>query len=104
MATLVAQPDIVEFLEHLTLHSDTPTQLMEIACKEIPETLRNKPIRDFAIRSKSGANIIGMKTAQGDLIMNPSPDTKLIPESKLFVLGTLEQIESLKDLLKEEKI
>ncbi len=37
MATLVAQPDIVEFLEHLTLHSDTPTQLMEIACHELPE-------------------------------------------------------------------
>lgn len=102
MATLVAQPDIVEFLEHLTLHSDTPTQLMEIACKELPEALKNKPIRDFAIRRKSGANIIGMKTAQGDLIMNPSPDTKLLPESKLFVLGTIEQIESLKDLLKDE--
>jgi voltage-gated potassium channel len=102
MATLVAQPDIVEFLEHLTLHSDTPTQLMEIACHELPEDMRNKPIREFAIRRKSGANIIGMKTAQGDLIMNPSPDTKLIPESKLFVLGTLEQIDDLKDLLKNE--
>jgi len=102
MATLVAQPDIVEFLEHLTLHSDSPTQLMEIACNELPEGMRNKPIREFAIRRKSGANIIGMKTAQGDLIMNPSPDTKLIPESKLFVLGTLEQIEDLKELLKDE--
>lgn len=102
MATLVAQPDIVEFLEHLTLHSDTPTQLMEIACHELPEGMRNKPIRDFAIRRKSGANIIGMKTAQGELIMNPSPDTKLIPESKLFVLGTLEQIDDLKELLQEE--
>jgi voltage-gated potassium channel len=102
MATLVAQPDIVEFLEHLTLHSDTPTQLMEIACHELPEGMRNKPIRDFAIRRKSGANIIGMKTAQGELIMNPSPDTKLIPESKLFVLGTIEQIDDLKELLQEE--
>ena len=102
MATLVAQPDIVEFLEHLTLHSDTPTQLMEIACNELPEGMRNKPIREFAIRRKSGANIIGMKTAQGELIMNPSPDTKLIPESKLFVLGTIEQIDDLKDLLTDK--
>lgn len=102
MATLVAQPDIVEFLEHLTLHSDTPTQLMEIACHELPESMRNKPIREFDIRRKSGANIIGMKTAQGELIMNPSPDTKLIPESKLFVLGTIEQIEDLKDLLSDD--
>ena len=99
MATLVAQPDIVEFLEHLTLHSDTPTQLMEIACNELPEDMKDKPIRDFDIRRKSGANIIGMKTAKGNLIMNPSPDTKLIPESKLFVLGTVEQIENMKAIL-----
>ena len=99
MATLVAQPDIVEFLEHLTLHSDTPTQLMEISCNELPDDMKNKPIREFAIRRKSGANIIGMKTAKGELIMNPSPDTKLIPEAKLFVLGTIEQIDDMKAIL-----
>ncbi len=37
MATLLAQPDVVEFLEHLSVHSDTPSQLMEIMCNELPE-------------------------------------------------------------------
>ncbi len=102
MATLVAQPDLVEFLEHLTLHSDTPTLLMEVPCHELPDHLRNKPIREFAIRRLSGVNIIGMKTAQGELIMNPSPDMKLIPESKLFVLGSPEQIENMKKIIRGE--
>ena len=99
MATLVAQPDIVEFLEHLTIHSDTPTQLTEIMCNDMPADLINKPISEIGFRKKSGANIIGFKTVTGDLIVNPTPDTKLIPKSKLFVLGTEEQIAHMKQIM-----
>jgi len=104
MATLVAQPDIVEFLEHLTIHSDTPTQLTEIMCNELAPDLINKQISEIGVRRKSGANIIGFKTATGDLIINPSPDTKLIPNSKLFVLGTKEQIKQMKDIMSVPKV
>ena len=99
MATLLAQPDIVEFLDHLSIHSDTPSQLMEIMCNELPEGLVNKPIKDIGIREISGANIIGFKTATGDIIVNPTPDIRLMPHSKLFVLGSNEQIKKLKSLL-----
>lgn len=99
MATLLAQPDIVEFLDHLSMHSDTPSQLMEIMCNELPESLVNKPIKDIGIREISGANIIGFKTATGDIIVNPTPDIRLMPHSKLFVLGSDEQINKLKGLL-----
>lgn len=99
MATLIAQPDIVEFLDHLSIHNDTPSQLMEIMCSELPQELINKPIKEIGIREKSGANIIGLKTATGDIIVNPTPDTKLMPLAKLFVLGTDEQIKSLKHIM-----
>ena len=99
MATLVARPDIVEFLEHLTLHDTDDAQLMEIMCTELPKDFLNKPIREIGIRRNTGANIIGFKTATGDLILNPTGDTKLVPNSKLFVLGTVEQISSMKELL-----
>ena len=100
MATLIAQPDIVEFLDHLTIHSDIPTQLTEIMCNELPPDLINKPIKEIGFRRKSGANIIGFKTATGDYIINPTPDTKLLPNSKLFVLGTREQIENMKEMMR----
>ena len=99
MATLVAKPDVVEFLEHLSIHSDEPTQLMEIMCSNVPEDLINKPIREIGIRRKSGANIIGFKTVTGKVIINPSPDTKLIQDSKLFVLGTNDQIKQMQNIL-----
>ena len=99
MATLVAKPDVVEFLEHLTLHDTDDAQLTEIICTELPEDYMNKPISEIGFRTKSGASIIGFKTATGDLIINPTQDTKLVPKSKLFVLGTEEQINNLKVLL-----
>lgn len=101
MATLVARPDLVEFIEHLTIHDTTDAQLMEIMCTELPEEFLNKPIKEIGIRSKSGANIIGFKTASGELIINPTKDTKLVQNSKLFVLGTIEQIDDMKKILYE---
>lgn len=102
MATLVAKPDVVEFLEHLTLHDTKSAQLMEIMCSELPKEFISKAIKDIGIRSKSGANIIGFKTAGGELIINPDKDTKLVPKSKLFVLGTTEQIADMQKILNGE--
>ena len=99
MATLVSKPDVVEFLEHLTLHDTTNAQLTEIMCTELPVDFLNKPIKEIGIRRKTGANIIGFKTAGGELIINPTPDTRLVPDSKLFVLGTEEQIAGMKEML-----
>ena len=59
---------------------------------------QNKSISELEVRNKSGANIIGFKTANGEYVINPSADTKIIPDAKLFVLGTSEQIAKLKDL------
>ena len=63
------------------------------------DSLKNKTLKDLEIRNRSGANIIGYKTATGEYIINPNADTRIIPDSKLFVLGTSEQIAALKKIL-----
>ena len=99
MATLVAQPDVLEFMEHLNIHGDSPVQLMEIMCTNLPQDLLYKPIKELEFRKKTGANIIGYKAATGEYILNPTPDTKLYPDSKIFVLGTKEQVEDMQKIL-----
>ena len=99
MAKLIARPDIVEFLEHLSITGEDPTNLEEIECKNLPEDFINRTIYEIGVRKKSGANIVGFKTPEGEYIINPTPDTKVIPHSKLFVLGTREQIDSMKSML-----
>ncbi len=99
MAVLVAQPDVVEFLEHLSIRGSSPTNLEEIVCSDLPSDVSCKSIHEIGIRQKSGANIIGFKTPEGEFILNPSPETNVIPGSKLFVLGTTEQINTMKTIL-----
>lgn len=102
MAKLIARPDVVEFLEHLSIRGEDPTNLEEIECKNLPEEFINKTIFEIGVRKKSGANIVGFKTPEGKYIINPTPETKVIPHSKLFVLGTREQIASMKKIIRDD--
>jgi len=99
MASLVMKPDVVEFIDYIVGQEGDSVNMEEITFENIPEQLRHKTLRDLEIRNKSGANIIGFKTATGEYIINPDADTKIIPAAKIFVLGTPEQIKRLKDLL-----
>ncbi|HEU4717710.1 MAG TPA: potassium channel protein, partial [Bacteroidia bacterium] len=99
MASLVIKPDVIEFIDHITGQGGPDINLEEITFDLLPEHLRNKTIRDLEIRNKSGANIVGFKTGNGDFIINPDPETKFTPAGKLFVLGTPEQIGKLKEML-----
>jgi voltage-gated potassium channel len=99
MASLVMKPDVMEFIDHITAEGGDNISLEEISFERIPDELKNKTLKDLEIRNRSGANIIGYKTAKGEYIINPSADTLVIPDSKLFVLGTPEQITVLKQIL-----
>lgn len=98
MASLVLKPDVIEFVDYITGQGGPDINLEEITFESLPDHLQNRTIRDLEIRNKSGANIVGFKTARGEFVINPSPDTQLIPNVKLFVLGTPEQIRKLKEI------
>ena len=97
MASLVMKPDVVEFIDYVT-GVGVDINLEEITFEKLPGNLQNKTISELDVRSRSGANIIGFKTAQGEFVINPSPETKLIANAKLFVLGTSEQINKLREI------
>lgn len=50
MATLVARPDVMEFLEHLSIHGSNPTNLEEIMCEDLPKGAINKTIFEIGVR------------------------------------------------------
>lgn len=99
MASLVMKPDVMEFLDYVTAQGGDNNNLEEISFAHLPDHLKNKTLKDLEIRNKSGANIIGFKTATGEYLINPSADTLIIPQAKIFVLGTPDQIKKLKELL-----
>ena len=98
MAALVTKPDVLEFIDHITGRINI--RLEEILYSSLPNSMRGKSIKELEIRNKTGANIIGFKTAEGDYIINPSPEMVMMPDAKLFVLGTQEQVSRFKEILK----
>lgn len=98
MASLVMKPDVMEFVDFITGQGGDNIRLEEITFANLPEKFQNKTIRELEVRNRSGANIIGFKTADGEYVINPNADTMIIPDAKLFVLGTSEQITRLKEL------
>ncbi len=97
MAALITKPDVLEFIDHITGRINI--RLEEIKFSSLPESMRNKSIRELEVRNKTGANIIGFKTADGEYVINPPPDTVMLPDAKLFVLGTQEQVMRFKEIL-----
>ncbi|GAB4450799.1 MAG: potassium channel protein [Bacteroidia bacterium] len=102
MGTLVLKPDTVELIEMISSQGLNDVSLEEILFSDLSESLQHKTLKELELRHKCGANIIGFKTPDGQYIINPSPDTPIIPNSKIFVLGTKEQIKKLKSILSEK--
>ncbi len=95
MASLITKPDVLEFLDYLTMQSGETVILEEILVNKLSSEFHNKSIKDLEIKHRTGANIIGYRNPSGQFIINPSPETILAMDSKLFVLGTQEQVAKL---------
>lgn len=101
MAKLVAQPDVVEFLDFLMLQSVENVALEEVNCMKLHSCFEGKSIRELDIRNESGANIIGLKRSDNSFVINPLPEVMLSSSDKIFALGTNSQISRLKKTLIE---
>ncbi len=99
MASLVVTPDLVEFVDKLTISEECATNLEEIAINDLPLNFLNKTILDLDLRKRTGCLIIGFKTADNKYIINPEANTILEPNSNLIVLGRPNQIEKLHQIL-----
>jgi len=95
MAKLVAQPDVVEFIELMLLQSIDSVVLEEISCHNLAACFAGKSISELDVRNNSGANIIGLKREDKSYMINPVPETALVSSDKLFALGTRSQINHL---------
>ncbi|WP_223274615.1 potassium channel family protein [Salibacter halophilus] len=100
MASLVVTPDIYEFLERISMTGQDDINLEELDFKNIPDDYHNDSIKELKKHFSSNCLIIGYKGSDGQFVVNPSDDTKIVPHSKLFVLGTPDQLSELKQELK----
>lgn len=95
MASLVVIPDLIEFIDNLSIVGERNINIEEVKVELLYNASQEKTIRDLDLRKKTGCTVIGFKDDKGDYVVNPEADTKLVPGSKIIVLGRPEQIEKL---------
>ena len=98
MASLVTTPDVIEFVDRLTIEGETTANLEEIAVDDLPKKYLNKTILDLDLRKQTGCTVIGYKNPDKEYVINPEAAIKLINGSHLIVLGRPEQIIKLREL------
>ena len=98
MASLVVVPDLLEFVDNLSIVGDQTINIEEIAVEQLYNTTEQKTILELDLRKKTGCNVIGYKDESGNYHINPEADQKLVPGSKIIVLGKPEQIQTLNSM------
>lgn len=95
MASLVVVPDLIEFLDNLSIVGKRSINIEEVSFEDLFDDNNERTIREIAMRSRTGCTIIGYKSPEGEYIVNPEADTMLKPGSKVVVLGRPEQVNQL---------
>jgi len=95
MASLVVIPDLVEFIDNLGIVGERNINIEEVKVEQLYDLEDIKTIRDLDLRRQTGCTVIGFKDDKGEYIVNPEANTKLVPGSKIIVLGRPEQIQKL---------
>ncbi len=98
MASLVVVPDLVEFIDNLSIIGKNTINIEEVPVEMLYNTTRPKSIKDMDFRHETGCTVIGYKSPDGEYTINPDANQVLVPNSKIIVLGRPEQINKLNNL------
>ena len=98
MASLVVIPDLITFMDKLSMEGEHTTNLEEVAIEDFSDQVDCNSLRDLDLRRKTGCTIIGYIEPNGNYIINPEADLQLKPNSKVIVLGRPEQIRKLNEM------
>lgn len=99
MASLVVVPDLVEFLDNLSVSGEQDSMNVEqVPFDKVCKNGREMAINELDLRKKTGCSIIGYKSPDGIYIVNPEPSLVIKKDSKLILIGRPNQIEKLKEL------
>lgn len=103
MAMLINKPGAVEFFSFITSEYHSDMGFEELHYHDLPDAYQGRPISDMALRSQTGANIIGYRNQRGTYQVNPKPDVILQQGEAFIVLGNEEQLSKLRVLCKNAK-
>jgi voltage-gated potassium channel len=94
MAAFALQPHVAEFLD-VVMHDETLDYRIEEIKITPASPLVGRCLAD-TLGLTDGALVLAIRTASGQFIANPAPDTRLDPDTILIALGTSAQLRSVR--------
>lgn len=95
MAGYVAQADLTEFLNHLRIDHYNPGILAELDCCIFNADQKTKTVEEVMSQFKT-INVLGVKLHDNSFVIAPIRTLIISDVNKIFIMGTKEEIDSLK--------
>ena len=100
MAAMMLSPNVQYFVDNIIDTKNMSIDMEEIVIKEESELI-NKKLREAKISEKAGLIVLAIRRENDVFIFNPKADEVLKLDDKMIVVGSKEQIMSLKRMSKE---
>ena len=94
MAQLIVRPTVIDFID-LTMYAGELGLRMEELRVSKKAAFANKKLMDSGIRQKYDIIVVAIKRNGEEMIFNPRPDSMILPDDILIVLGDHSQITAL---------
>jgi voltage-gated potassium channel len=98
MATLISKPDVIEFIDFLSGEEGQSIHMDSLAFEDLPAGIQGKTLGEILNRNKTGVNCVGIKS-EGKFHINPPESTTLTTGMRMIFLGTMTQINDMKNSL-----
>ena len=98
MAHAILRPNVIRFLEFAFADEDTDIHIEEITVAESSK-LVGVPLMESGIRQDYNLMILSIIKADGEMVFNPSADTRIKSEQKVIVVGAIDDLGRLEKAL-----
>jgi voltage-gated potassium channel len=92
MASLITNPDVMEFLDIIRVPGYKGVNIESISYDELPDSLKGASIEKLNSTKETEVSVIGFKGVDGEYVINPDQQCIIEPGTRLFVLGSEDQI------------
>ncbi len=98
IAHAILRPNVIRFLEYAFADESTDIHIEELPVSE-NSRLVGVSLKDSGIRHSHNLNILSIIEEDGDMLFNPSADTKIRAGERVIAVGTMRDLKRMEELL-----
>ncbi|MEM7770610.1 MAG: potassium channel protein [Cyanobacteria bacterium P01_E01_bin.6] len=99
MAAAALRPQVMDFVDGIVTGAGRSFYMEEYLVDSQSCAFVGQSLRDASLRARSGALVVAIRRANGDLIAGPTADAQLREKDVLICMGTSEQLRLLNQIL-----